>query len=301
MTDTNITFDHPLEREARLFAAHRNDVDKRAARTYIVADFEYIFDRDAHYAYTVREGANAHTAHGRDKVRWPFHHLSAASWITLRFLPGQDVPEIVGPVVLARDVTDERDMVVAFFDTLKDTADSVLVTWGGEVRDFAVLRHLACQYDLVLPIQLRETSPHARERLDLCRSTVVQAEPVHLQEYAAASSIPTKPSPSKEIGKLAERGEWDKVRDHVAADVLTTSVIALRHLASNGAIECDRAASVMAIADAAIASAPLSPFVTRDFKPWANARLRQAGLRGKVYRADAPRVRRKKQEEDAMT
>lgn len=285
MTDTPIAFEHELERQARQFSAHRCDADHKTSRTYIVADFEYIFDRDAHYAYTVAEGANANESKKPNKIRWPFHHIASASWIALRFMPGQDVPEIEGPVVLSQGDTNELEMVEAFFDALKADANSVLVTWGGEVRDLAVLRHLACQYDLVLPMQLRETSPHARERIDLCRSTVVQADSVHLQEYAAASSIPAKPSPSREIGKLAERGEWELVRDHVLADVLTTAVIALRHLASNGAVICDRAASVMAIAEAAVAHVPDSPFVTRDFRPWARDRLRAAGLRGKVYRA----------------
>lgn len=280
MTDlTYAALAQTLEREASLFTAHSSEGEDRAPVRWLVADLEFIWDRDLHRAYRSMEGVDAER-----KIHWPFHRLAAVSWLSFRFLPGWDVPEITGPVVLAADETSERHMAEALFEALKEAGNARLVSWGGEARDNAVLRHAACRHGLVLPVQLRDTSPHARGRLDLCRSIVVQADPVNLPEYAVASSIPAKPSPAKEIGAMAERGEWKAVRDHVLGDVLTTSVVALRHLAANAAIVCDHERSVMATAEAALAGHPGSEFVTRTFRPWARDRLRAAGLRGTVYR-----------------
>ena len=124
------------------------------------------------------------------------------------------------------------------------------------------------------------------KRQDLCRSTTVQADPVHLDEYAAGVGIPAKPSPPEAIGKLVEAGEWDAVKDHVLADVLTTTIVGLRWLTAIGEIGCDRERTAMAIADVVRAALPDSAFVIRDFKPWARDRLRSAGLRGNVYRME---------------
>jgi len=274
-----------LERQASLFSAHSADRKVNASATYIVFDAEYIFDRDTHKAYITGEGKEGDDQ-PRRKIHWPFHHIAAISWLSFRFLPGSDIPVIGGPFVLAADETDEAEMLTAFFAALRATGDGRLVSWGGEVRDYAVIRHLACVHGLVLPQQLRDTWPNARERLDLCRAVTVQADPVHLQEYAAASSIPSKPSPAKQIGAMAERGQWIAVRDHVLADVVTAAIIALRHLSSNSLIVCDRERTVQAVADAAGAAVPGGEFVDRTLKPWARDKLRAAGLRGKVFRAD---------------
>ena len=142
------------------------------------------------------------------------------------------------------------------------------------------------RHGLNLPVHLRDTSPYARERIDLCRSTTVQADPVHLDEYAAGCGIPAKPSPPEAIGKLVEAGDWDAVHDHVLADVLTTTIVSLRWIAAMGEIGCDRERSAMTVADAALAASPNSAFVIRDFKPWARDRLRSAALRGNVYRME---------------
>ena len=181
----------------------------------------------------------------------------------------------------------ETDILRGLFDTLDAIGrDARMVTWGGEARDLTVLRYQACRYGLALPVHLHDTSPHARERIDLCRSTTVQADPVHLDEYAAGCGIPAKPSPPEAIGKLVEAGEWDAVHDHVLADVLTITIVGLRWLAAMGEIVCDRDHSAMAVAEAALGACPDSTFVIRDFKPWARDRLRSAALRGNVYRME---------------
>ncbi len=76
------------------------------------------------------------------------------------------------------------------------------------------------------------------QRIDLCDAVSVRAELVHLPEYAAACSIPAKPSPSMDIGGLVQTGNWQAVEDQVLADMMTTSVIFLRHLKSRGAVSC---------------------------------------------------------------
>jgi hypothetical protein len=280
MTDSLTLIEEMLGREARLFAANNIDADEKGHRAYIVADFEFQYQRDAHAGYRVAEGAAA-----EKKIRWPFHRIVAAAWTVLRFVPGQDIPEIEAPVVLTAETMDERTMVAEFFDALCAVPHAVVVTWGGETKDLAALRRAAVEHNLSLPVQLLELSPHNQRRLDLCNATSVQAACVHLPEYAAALAIPSKPSPSKEIGQLVENRQWDLVADQVAADVLTTCVIAIGHLKSMGVIECDRPATIMALADKAAENFPKSVFCSRSFRPWARDRLRAAGLRGTVFRA----------------
>lgn len=276
------SFEDGLEREARRFL--KLDAEgRRASRSpkrIIVADFEYRWARDRYEGYRVAEGESA-----EPKIRWPFHRIVAASWMQLRFDAGDEVPVVENVIVLAEDETSEQEMVAQFFEALCQAPRAQLVTWGGEVKDLAVLRRSAGEFGLVLPPQLLGGSPHARERIDLCRAVTVQAKPPHLPEYAAATSIPAKPSPSKQIGQLVENGDWPKVREQVLADVITTSVIALRHLASHGEIAVDRDASAIAIGEAALSVVPDSNFLQKSYRPWARDKKRAAGLRGVVYRA----------------
>jgi hypothetical protein len=242
MTDPLNLLEQMLEKEARQFEGQHTERAEPATKSIIVLDLEYLWHRDAYAGYAISEGVTA-----CKDIRWPFHKIAAACWLSATFT-----------VLLER-----------LFDALHENGTAVLATWGGEVRDLAVLRHRAEVHDLILPQQLRNGSPHAPQRLDLCRATCVQAAAVHLGEYAASSSIPAKPLPAKQIGALAERGEWGKVREQVCADVLTTSVIALRYLSARDLIRCDRASSQAAIAEAAASSIPHSKFVSRDFVPWA--------------------------------
>lgn len=281
-----------LQREAQAMidANPTESVDR--SRSYLVADFEYIFDRAEHQAWSYERGPERddrdRTKHSR--IRWPFHRVATASWLTLRFYPGDAEPVIGAPVVMTLEDYDEREIVSTLFGALEAIGHTgQLVTWGGETRDLAVLRHAACRHSLVLPIHLVDVSPNARERIDLCRHLCVQADSVHLDEYAAGSGIPAKPSPATEIGKLAEAGEWASVADHCLADVLTSSAIAVRWLSATGAVACDRTAAMTAITDKAFAAFPDSPFLQRAFKPWARAQRNASRLRGKVYRVTEPR------------
>ena len=274
---------HELEHEARQFVARSREEESRRSRRWLVFDLEFLFDRSRHAAYVLAEGKEAK----KEDIRWPFHKVAAICWMTLEFIPGESAPVIEGPIVLAADEVDERAMVAALFAALANDRDAVATTWGGEARDLAVLRRAAATHGLRLPHQLVEGSPHARERLDLCRATCVQANGVHLPELAAAVSVPAKPSPSEKIGGLCEAGDWSKVREQVMADVLTTSVLAVRHLAAHGEIECDRGDTMMAIANATLSAVPTSEFASRTFTTWARGQKAASGLRGVVYRAAA--------------
>ena len=101
MTDQPTSFELELAEQARQFkSSHSSDND--GGRAYIVVDLEFLFDRDAHRAYLVSEGATAEKS-----IRWPFHQVAAASWLTMRFRLGEDIPEITGPVTVALDEMDE--------------------------------------------------------------------------------------------------------------------------------------------------------------------------------------------------
>lgn len=264
--------------DARLFSASTSSqVD--GAKTIIVADFEYAWDRDRYDAYRIAEGASAEPT-----IRWPFHRIAAASWIVLRFVAGETVPEIEAPIVLTVESMSEATIVSAFFDALRADPDGQLVTWGGETKDLAVLRQVAMMQDLVLPSQLADLHPHSNRRLDLCLATSVAAKTVHLPEIAAAMSIPAKPSPSKSIGPLVEAGAWGMVQEQVLADVITTSVIAMMQMGSAGRIRFDRPGSLLALAQTLGEAFPSSQFCKRTFAPWARARHAESGLRGTVYR-----------------
>lgn len=266
-----------LEREARMYLSERHGSVVAPSRSYIVIDLEYRWRREEFAEYLAAEGADA-----RAEPLWPFHEIVAASWLIMRFRAGEPLPEIEVPVVLAADGADERAIVEALFAALNTEPFAMLVTWGGETKDLAVLRRCAATLDLLLPQQLREGSPHARTRLDLCRATTVQAKPVHLPELAMAVGIPAKPSPSRAIGRLVEEGRWSCVREQVLADVLTTSALAIRHLTSHGEVTCDRVGTMTAIAEAAAAAIPQSAFVKRVFAPWAKAAAVRAKLKGAI-------------------
>ncbi|MEQ5789268.1 hypothetical protein J3454_15360 [Erythrobacter sp. NFXS35] len=271
-----------LEREARAFAARIQDNNAAlpASRYLIIADLEFQYDRSRHDGYRVAEGEGA-----EQSVRWPFHRIAAASWLALRFDPATDVPVIEELKVVAADEADECAIVTQVFGALERFPGATFVSWGAEAKDLAVLRRCAAEFGLMLPHQLRDLSPHARTRLDLCRAVAVQAKPVHLPEYAAATAIPSKPSPAKSIGKLVEAEAWPAVREQVLADVLTAAAIALRHLASHGEIACHPQRTLGVIADAAAAVLPRSKFVSLVFAPWARAQVASSRLRGAVFRA----------------
>ena len=75
------------------------------------------------------------------------------------------------------------------------------------------------------------------------------------------------------------------MEDQVRADVLATTIILLRHLASRGELNIDVPRSIQALATSAASSAPDSAFVADTLRPWARDLGRRAALQGRVYRA----------------
>ena len=265
--------------DARLFASRPNE-DNDTALTLIVCDFEYSYDRDRHGGYLVAEGKGAER-----RIRWPFHRIAAASWLVVRFAPGKTVPEFEEPVVMAGKSATEKHIVEAFIDACRKEQDAILTTWGGEAKDLAVLRAAAMMHGLVLPSQLADLHPHSRHRIDLCQTTSVAAASVHLPEFATALGVPNKPSASTDIGPAVDCGDWTLVAEQVLADVVTTTVIALWHLAALGQVTIDRATTLLVLSERLQKSLPSLAFCTRTFAPWARARYAEGGLRGTVFRA----------------
>lgn len=273
--------ENKLMREKNLFEARPDRHENREnGSRWVFADFEYAYDRDRHSAYQAAEGAGAERS-----TRWPFHRPVAASWMIVHHNPVTDVLSIEQASTIAIDTMDERTLVQTVFDVLNAHKTALLVTWGGENKDVAVVCQCASKYELLLPTHLLEPSPRAGARLDLCYHVSGGAPNVHLPEYAWASDIPAKPSPSKDIGPLVQAGKWHQVREQALADVLTTAVIGLRHFKSHGVIGVSLPASYLAMADAAAAALPSSQFVKTTFAPWARHQATLAKLQGVIYRA----------------
>ncbi|MEA1618624.1 hypothetical protein SOQ14_06815 [Erythrobacter sp. T5W1-R] len=273
--------EHKLMREKNLFEARPDRHENREnGSRWIILDLEYAYDRDRHSAYQAAEGAGAERS-----TRWPFHRPVAASWIVMHHNPVTELITIEQTSTIAIDTMDERMLVQTVFDVLNAHKTAVLVTWGGENKDVAVLRLCASKFGLLLPNHLRDPSPKSHARLDLCYAVSGGAKSVHLPEYAWASDIPAKPSPSKDIGPLVQAGKWHQVREQALADVLTTAVIGLRHFKSHGVIGGSLPTAYLAMADAAAAALPSSQFVTTTFAPWARHQATLAKLHGVIYRA----------------
>ena len=161
-----------LEREARAFAARaKNDEGKLPPlQHFVVADFEYAYDRSLHQGYKIADGKDAES-----DIRWPFHTIACGCWMVLRFEPGNEVPKVEAITVVANDEADERVIAERLFDVLEQRPEAVFLTWGGESKDLPVLRRVAARHDLLLPPQLRDPSIYCRERLDLCRAVASRA------------------------------------------------------------------------------------------------------------------------------
>ncbi|GAA5047844.1 hypothetical protein GCM10023208_04530 [Erythrobacter westpacificensis] len=280
-TDTRTCLGQWAE-DARLFASRQSE-DNSATLTLIVCDFEYLYDRDRHAAYMMAEGKAAER-----KIRWPFHRIAAASWLVARYLPGEGKIAFDEPVVFTAETSSEKEMVEAFFDACRVEPGAIVTSWGGEAKDFAALRTATMMHSLIVPAQLADLHPHSRNRLDLCQATSVAAASVHLPEFAAALGVPCKPTASQDIGPLVENGDWAMVGEQVLADVMTTTLIAIYHLASMGQVTIDRTVMLTALSERLRDSFPNSDFCARTFASWARAQRAAAGLRGTVYRAPVP-------------
>jgi hypothetical protein len=255
-----------LADEASRFRS-RMVTDRRGPIKIIVSDFEFVYDMQSFRRYQYAEGDPT-----ENWCRWPYHHVCAAAWLPLTFRPGLDQPEIGQIVAMTSDPFCEQAIVAAYLSAVHANPDALLYSWGAEQKDWPVIRKVAMETGMPLPNQLTDMRPHAPSRVDLCNSTSGQARCVHLPEYAYACGLPTKPLPSRGIGNAVLQGRWSEVEEQVCADLLTTSIIAARHLMAFGLCQADIRKTEQAIANAFAQSRPQSRF-------FASAPKRLAGER----------------------
>ena len=252
-----------LFNETRLPDARRGEAES-AGRGYLVLDLEFRYDRGRHSGYRAAEGRGA-----EPMVRWPFHRISCASWMPLTYIPGENRMAFGEIQAISEREHDETAIISAVFDALKCRADAALVTWGGERKDLPALRRSAAEFGFVLPDTLLDLNPFSNSRIDLCHEVAGRAAFVHLPEYAYATGLPCKPAKSKDVGHFAENSDWANVEDQCRADVITTALVLLRHLASRGEIEMNMADAIGGLTEAASQAAPASHFVSKMLAPWA--------------------------------
>ncbi|QNE06846.1 hypothetical protein [Croceicoccus marinus] len=245
---------------------NRSSHDARPDRTIVAAHFEYAADREAYDAYVVRQGESA-----AYRLRWPFRKIVCGSWSALRFAASSEAP-MVGPIhSRCRPECDETDIARAFFQFLESEMDEdrmptlvppTLVTWDGEALHVPSLRRAAQHHDLVLPAQLRKLAPDAVHRLDLREMLSTGREDILLCEYAHALGLPGLPVPALEVATLVEGSDWRALEEQCAATVMTSAIIAARHLASTEEV----AQSGAAVTDAIVAGfgkREATPFTAR--------------------------------------
>jgi hypothetical protein len=255
-----------LRNEARRFKQKVAN-DQRTPLTLVVADFEFKYDMKAFRQYQLADNDGT-----KGWVRWPFNHLIAGAWTSLTFKPDAVVPEVEQLVTLTGDGHCERAIAEAFFDMLEQEPSAICVSWGGETKDWPVLRRIAAELGMPLPPQLMDMRIHAPTRLDLCNATSGQSKCVHLPEYCHASGIPSKPFQSQSVGPAALYGDWDLIAEQVQADAFAASIIAIRHAISHRMATADIVASEQAIAAAFVEAYPQSPFFRNAGRQLANAR-----------------------------
>lgn len=241
--------------------------DKRGPLKIIVSDFEFAYDMPSFRRYQRAEDDPT-----EGWCRWPYHHICAAAWVMLTFRPGFDHPEISHIAAMTSDPFSEQTMVEAYLSAVFADPDAALYSWGGEQKDWPVIGRNAMESGIQLPHQLTDMRPHAPLRVDLCNSTSGQARCTHLPEYAYATGIPTKPTPSKLVGDAVIRGRWPEVEEQVCADLLTTSIIAARHMIAFGLCDADIGKTERAIADAFAKARPNSAFFANAPKRLAEER-----------------------------
>lgn len=241
--------------------------------TFVVFDLEFIFDREAHARYMDRERDDA-----SPKIRWPFHHVAAASVmvLTVSALAGGQQMEMSTFQTFGRPEMTECEIVAKLFEVIAELPeDTTVVSWGGQSKDCAVLRAAAITHGLRLPLQLHARAIHykqpLRRHLDLAIGIKGDAGYVHMSEIAARAGIPCKLGlKAHEVGEAAERGRWSDVKAHVEMDVITCALLLGRHLHSTSVIDSAWAA------DSAIGYAVLRSHAHREYsgsiKAWLGRR-----------------------------
>ena len=265
-----------LDLEAIAFTRQKS-LERLTTETFCIFDFEYAYDLDSYDAYR-----RADDIDGEYNCKWPYHHVVAGAWALITYPAGASQPVIRDVSVYDARTHDEFALTTAFFDVLDRNPDVVPVGWGIESKEMPTLRRTAATHGLILPKRLRDSHPYSRDRIDLCNVLKGQGHFVHMPEYAHAVGIPAKPMASKAIGKAVQHGQWDKVREQVLADVLTTAIIANRHLISTARISGDVYSSDAAIFANISAACPWSQWLTLHNRGWDAQRTCQARIGRKL-------------------
>lgn len=256
-----------LDLEAIAFSRQRS-LDRLPTETFCIFDFEYEYDIDRYDAYR-----RADDADGEYRCKWPYHHAVAGSWALITYPAGALQPIVHNVSLHDARTHDEIALVGAFFGVLDRHPDAVPVGWGSECKEMPTLRRTAATHGLILPKRLRDSNPHSRDRIDLSNVLKGQGHFVHMPEYAHATDIPAKPTASKAIGKAVEHGQWDEVREQVLADIMTTAIIANRHLISMARVGGDVYASDAFIFAELAAACPQSQWLNLHNRGWDGHRL----------------------------
>ena len=224
------------------------EVDK----TIVVADFEFRRDLEKHSAYVRRDGPSAYPT-----ARWAFDEIVCGSWVVIRFPAGEvEKPEVGRFHSLCQPDMDEIDIADHFFrQVLERHVDgngdpARFVTWGGDYKDNEVLRRVAMCWGVTVPPQLRNTAENCPLRLDLCQDCYTdEIKGLHLSEYAFAQGLPGKAIPARQVTKHVLAGDWKRVEEQCAGDVLLTAILAVRRLATCGEIGQTGKACTRALVD----------------------------------------------------
>ena len=165
-------------------------------------------------------------------------------------------PEVGRFHSLCQPEMDEIDIADHFFRRVLDREvdgngnPARLVTWAGDWKDNEVLRRVAMTWGITAPPQLRSTDPRCPLRLDLCQETRIGPKKgVHLSEYAFAQGLPGKAIRAKDVEKHVLAGDWKRVEEQCASDVLLTAILAVRRLATCGEIGQTGKACTRAVID----------------------------------------------------
>ena len=259
-----------LNLEAIAFTRQKT-LERLTTETFCIFDFEYAYDLDSYDAYRRVEGGDS-----KYNCKWPYHHAVAGAWALITYPAGAIQPIVHNVGVHDARSHDEVALVSAFFNLLDRHPDAVPIGWGSECKEMPTLRRTAATNGLILPKRLRDSHPFSRDRIDLSNVISGQGHCVHLPEYAHAVGIPAKPMASKAIGKAVEYGRWDDVREQVLADVLTTAIIANRHLISSARVSGDVHMSDATIFTELAASCPWSKWLNLHNRGWDLHRRSQA-------------------------
>ena len=110
-TETDVTVASAWEADAREHVLQSKLKTQAADKVYIVADFEFRWDRESHRLYQAIESGT-----GETEIRWPFHQIVCASWLTLRFTALSDAPIVESFTTASLPTCSEAEIVKMFFD-----------------------------------------------------------------------------------------------------------------------------------------------------------------------------------------